>query len=364
MKQLRSTFLRAVAAHRALRPYGMPHRRQLVRGAGATLVLVAARLSFPWPLRGLLEIVFHNNGTGGPGEVIRLVPHRGDPAVWLIGAFVVIILVWGIAEARQRLAFTRYAVGLSRGLRDATLANLPAPRRSRGAGEVISTVTGDIARIIVGVKGILIGVSRNGAFFIGVTVIVTIIDPLVGLVFLTGGVATVVAGAIGASRSSVIIRRSRKREGVLADDLHHYLAGDANAVAPTAGSASPADSKATRVEGLTTFIVHAILAASTCGILIVTIHDGRNGRLSPGAVFTILAYILLMHNKTVGLGRGVIRAGRVLPSAERIAAMLARHPKARARRAKSAPVPSTDLSDPGVASDLQPRPAETRTEAQ
>ena len=220
MKQLRSTFLRAVAAHRALRPYGMPHRRQLVRGAGATLVLVAARLSFPWPLRGLLEIVFHNNGTGGPGEVIRLVPHRGDPAVWLIGAFVVIILVWGIAEARQRLAFTRYAVGLSRGLRDATLANLPAPRRSRGAGEVISTVTGDIARIKVGVKGILIGVSRNGAFFIGVTVIVTIIDPLVGLVFLTGGVATVVAGAIGASRSSVIIRRSRKREGVLADDRY------------------------------------------------------------------------------------------------------------------------------------------------
>src|SRR5206468_10934788 len=158
-----------------------------------TLVLVAARLSFPWPLRGLLELVFHNNNTGQ--GVVGLVPKVGDPAVWLIGAFVVIILVWGVAESLQRLAFTRYAVGLTQGLREAALARLPERgARSVRPGDVLATITGDTSRVKTGVKSILIGISRNGVFFLGVTVIVTIIDPIVGLVFLTGGIAVVLAG--------------------------------------------------------------------------------------------------------------------------------------------------------------------------
>jgi ABC-type transport system involved in cytochrome bd biosynthesis fused ATPase/permease subunit len=105
----------------------------------------------------------------------------------------------------------------------------------------------------------------------------------------------------------------------------------------------------TRVEGVTTFVVHAILAGSTCAILLLTIQHARSGRLTPGAVFTILAYILLMHNKTVGLGRSVVRAGRVLPSAERIASALRPRPASR----KSAE-PKVDLG-------REPRQHETRT---
>jgi ABC-type multidrug transport system fused ATPase/permease subunit len=324
MRRVGKTVARARAAYRSLAPYGTPHRRQLLKGALATLVLVAARLSFPWPLRGLLEIVFKNNTRAH--AVVRFVPHRGDPALWLIGAFVVVILVWGVAESRQRLAFTRYAVGLSQGIRDALLAALPGRSRRGSSGDVISTLTGDLSRVKTGVKSILIGVSRNGVFFLGVTVIVTLIDGMVGLVFLCGGVATVIAGAFGASRSAVLMRRSRKREGALADDLHRYLAGDPScAPRPSLRDQRP-DSKMTRVEGITTFVVHAILAASTCAILLLTIQHARSGRLTPGAVFTILAYILLMHNKTVGLGRSVVRAGRVLPSAERIASALRPEP--------------------------------------
>ena len=329
MKQLRKTLRRTRAAYRVLAPYGAPHRQYLLRGAVATFFLVAARLAFPWPLRGLMEIVFHQNqnGTGRAQEVVNLIPKRGDPVVWLIGAFVVIILVWGVAESRQRLAFTRYAVGLTYDVRKAAILRL-SRRSAHGSapGDLVSTVTGDTSRLKTGVKSILIGMSRNGAFFLGVAVIVTVIDPLVGLVFLTGGLATVVAGAVGASRSSPIIRRSREREGALADELHRHLSGNGELSAPTRGDREP-DSKATRVEGLTTFTVHAILAATTCAMLFLTIAQARTGKLSPGAVFTILAYVLLMHNKTVGLGRSMVRVGRVLPSAERIAALVRRRPK-------------------------------------
>ena len=337
MKRLRKSLRRAHAAYRDIAPYGKAHRRYLFRGAVATLFLVAARLAFPWPLRGLLMIVFHKT-TGRAQVVIHLIPRRGDPVLWLIGAFVVIILLWGVAESRQRLAFTRYAVGLTSDLRRAVIGRVSEQAALGTApGDLISTVTGDTSRVKTGIKSILISISRNGAFFLGVAVIVTVIDPLVGIVYLVGGLATVLAGVWGASRSSPIVRRSRKREGVLAGELHRHLAGQTELSSAPPSEGKP-DSKVTRVVGLTTFIVHAILAATTCGVLYLTINDGRSGKLSPGAVFTILAYVLLMHNKTVGLGRGIARIGRLQPSAERIASLVRRGPKS--------PTPTQTSSDP------------------
>ncbi len=346
MRALPKTLRRTRAAYQALVPYGTAHRQHLLTGAVATVILVAARLAFPWPLRGLLEIVFRQNGSGRAQRVVSLVPHYGDPIVWLIGAFVVIILVWAMAESRQRLSFTRYAVGLSSNLRAAAIARVPGRAASgSAAGDLISIVTGDTSRVKTGVKSILIGISRNGAFFLGVAVIVTVIDPVVGLVFVTGGLATVLAGTVGAARSSRIVRRSRERAGALADELHHHLSGESELDPSPRGDREP-DSKATRVEGSATFTVHAILAAATCAMLFLTISDARAGKLSAGSVFTIFAYVLLMHNKTVALGRSIVRVGRVLPSAERIAALV------------EGPKPGTsaqgrpDLHDP--ARDTQP----------
>ncbi|NUR78755.1 MAG: hypothetical protein HOQ28_21010 [Thermoleophilia bacterium] len=321
MSEILKTARRARTACGTLAPYGRPYRRRLVEGALATLVLVACRLAFPWPLRGLLEIVFHKGGRGA--AVAGLVPHVGDPVWWLVGGFVAIVLLWGISESLQRLAFTRFAVGLVRDAKAAALARLPAAAAQSDAGNLIAAVTGDAARVKSGVKTILIGASRNGAFFVGVTIILFLIDPLIGLVFLSGGLGTVIVGALGAWRCSRVARRSRKREGSLTDDLHRYFAGTAALPAPHGDPERRPDSKVTRIEGITTFAVHAVLAGTTCAILVLAVRAGRGGHLSAGSVFTILAYILLMHNKTVGFGRRIVRGGRLLPCAERVAALVA-----------------------------------------
>jgi ATP-binding cassette subfamily B protein len=323
MNELLRTAQRARKTYRRLAPYGRPYRRRLIEGALATLLLVACRLAFPWPLRGLMEIVFHRGVAGRGATVAGLVPRIGDPVWWLVGSFVVIILLWGLSESLQRLAFTRFAVGLARDSRAAAVARLPRAAESRDAGDLMAAVTGDAARVKSGVKTILIGTSRNGAFFIGVTVIVALLDPLIGAVFFAGGVATVIVGALGAWRSSRIARRSRRREGILTEDLHRYFAGTGELPGPDGDPGRSPDSKVTRVEGITTFAVHVVLAATTCTILILAVDAGRSGRLSPGSVFTILAYILLMHNKTVGFGRRIVRGGRLLPSAERVAGLVA-----------------------------------------
>ena len=98
---------------------------------------------------------------------------------------------------------------------------------------------------------------------------------------------------LGPWRSSKVVRRARRREGVLTDDLHRYFAGTAALPTTSGDNTRKPDSKVTRIEGITTFAVHVALAATTCAILILAIRAGRSGSLSPGAVFTILAYILL-----------------------------------------------------------------------
>lgn len=326
MTQVATTVRRARTAVRTLAPYGRPYRSHLIGGVVATTVLVCARLAFPWPLRGLLEIVFRRTSTGRGGTVLSLIPSVGDPVVWLVGGFAAIIFMWGISEALQRLAFARYSAGLIRDVQKAAIRRLPSAVKSgKGAGDLISTVTSDAGLVKTGLKSLLIGISRNSAFFLGVAIIVMIIDPVIGFVFLAGGLGTVIAGAVGAWRSSMIIRRSRQREGELTEDLHQFFRGASTPTKPAPESKRP-DSKASRVEGLTTIAVHVILGASTCAILILTIQAGRAGSLSSGSVFTILAYILLMHNKTVSLGRSIVRLGRVLPPAERLSKLLKHKP--------------------------------------
>ncbi len=294
-----------------------------------------------------MEIVFQHNTTTRGETVLTLIPRIGDPVVWLVAAFALIVLMWGLSESLQRQEFTRYSIGFARGAQQAALQRLPgAVQRGQQAGDLISTVTTDIARVKTGTKSILIGMTRNGGFFLGVAVIVMLIDPLIGMVFLLGGLATITAGAVGAWRSSMIIRRSRQREGELTEDLHQFFNGAA-AVSQTGPATRTAKSKATRVEGATTLVVHAILGVSTCAILILTIHAGRNGTLSSGSAFTILAYILLMHNKTVGLGRAVVRLGRVLPSAERISRLVqAKAPHRSTSRHDPLAPASTSISTP------------------
>ena len=343
MNELTRTVRKGRSAYRVLAPYGVPHRRHLVQGWVATVVLVAARLAFPWPLRGLMELVFHQGSAGRAKGVVAMVPTAGDPVGWLLGAFVLIVLVWGLAEYWQRLAFTRYAIGLVGGVRNAALRRVGQGRIYGTPGEVIATVTGDTGKVKSGITSVLVGMSRNGLFFLGVSVILVAVGRWVGLLFLVGGLLTAAAAAVGAAYSMPVSRRSREREGALTDRLHNFLIGTGELGHAEKDTSDP-DSKTTRLEGTTTFVVHGILALSTCAILLVTIHQGRSGQLSPGSVFTVLAYVLLMHNKMVGLGRSIVRVGRVVPSAKRLSVMVRSRPPKGADDAASG---AAAYADPG-----------------
>jgi len=324
---------RAVVAWRGLAPFARPHRGALVPGMLGALGVVVARLAFPWPLRGVLELTLNDGGLRG-ASVTKLVPAGADPDLWLAGSFVAIIVVWAVSEYVQRLAFARFASGTVRDARDEAIRRLEqrGGETRRDPGEVLARVMGDSQRVKSGIRGVLVAATRNGLFFVGVAAIVLVIDVGIGLVFIAGGVLSVLVACVGAHRAARMSRRFRRRESQLTGRLHrmlatagahddeHVAADDSGAARPEEKSAGrPADSKLARTEGATTVAIHLVLAVTTCVILLLAIRAGQAGTVSPGAIFIVLIYVTLMHNKTVSFGRTIVRLGRVVTSAERLA---------------------------------------------
>jgi ATP-binding cassette, subfamily B, bacterial len=310
-----------------LRPEIRRHRRLLLLGTLGTLLVVACRLAMPWPLRGVLEVAFDDP----EGSVARLVPSAGDPIVWLGLAFVGIVVTQGLAELLQRLSFARFAIGVVHDLRAETLAGLRAGRRD--PGDVIARVIGDSARFKSGLKGVLIRLTQNGTFFVGVCVVLTFIEPRLGLIFIAGGVLILTVAGVGASRVARVSRRLRRREGELAGQMHRALQGsgeDLGDLDEQERRAGRAEAKTTKMEGVTMLIVHTLLAVTTCSVLAVGLHAVETGALRPADLFTVLFYLVLVHNPTVRLGRQAVRVGRVLASAERLLKL--RRPEAPLRR--------------------------------
>jgi ABC-type multidrug transport system fused ATPase/permease subunit len=311
-----------------LGPYGRPHRKWLVTGTLGTIMVVACRLAFPWPLRGVLQLAFNPNGA-----VPALVPSGGDPELWLGGAFIVIVLCQGLAELVQRVSFARFSIGLVHDARAAAIEILSDPRQSaatdRDPGDLITRVIGDSSRVKSGLKGVLIRMTQNGIFFFGVLIVLTVIDRRLGLVFLAGGAVMAAIAITGAARVTAISRRARRREGRLASQMHEMLTGDRNGedsedVDTVDVKGGQAEAKTTKVEGLTTWGVHATLAVTSCAIVLLGLRLVRSGALQPADMFTVLFYLLMVHNPSVRLSRQTVRLGRVLASAERLAKVLKR----------------------------------------
>ena len=328
---------RVARVGRRLWPSIRRHRRWLATGTIGTLFVVACRLAYPWPLRGVLEVAFKHRHSG----VADLVPGNGDPVPWLGAAFLAIVLVQGLAELVQRVSFARFSIGLTRDVRAEALAGIargPAPD-SDEAGDLIARLIGDTSRFKSGLKGVLIRLTQSGTFFLGVAVALLLMDALLGLVFLAGGALILTISGLGAARTNRVAKRLRKKEGKLAGRMHASLAGDVEQMGELDEAerrAGHAEAKTTRMEGVTIVAVHAVLGLTVVSILALGGGAVRSGRMQAADLFTVLFYLLQVHNPTVRLGRQAMRVGRVLASAERLVKLMDR-PAAPARTPAPAP---------------------------
>lgn len=326
----RSLRKRAVATWQSLAIYPIRHRRWFFRGALFALLLVAVRVALPWPLQVLIQPWLesgHLRGSGLFGEHPALV-------VGIIYAALVALL--GFADYRLRYNFARFSISVVRDIREGILdgiAQLRRRDRGRTSGDLVTRLVGDSARLKAGLKGFLVHVATNGLLFLGISVVLLCMEWRIGMIFFLASLLTVAITAYGAS---VIYRRAlkyRRRETKIADSISDRMAL-IDAVTATgmeeedeeleqeshgANRASGRhEAKITRIQGLTTWAAHLVLAIAVPAALWVGHRATGEGLISISELFVVMLYALMILGPMVRLTRQGARCGKIMASADRL----------------------------------------------
>jgi ABC-type multidrug transport system fused ATPase/permease subunit len=323
---------RVRAMARTLAPFMRLHRGFLIRGVIATLVGVALRVVLPWPMRSLFKPWLRNKAHHGHSGMPSWLPDSMDP-VWVAGILLlVIMLAMGFTDMRKRLAYARFAIGVSRDLRVAALhaagadrGNLPAHR----AGDMVSRLLGDTARIKNGIRGFLIHITTNLVLLTAVSVVLVYLNWGIGLIFLGALLTTLLITLVASERISVRTQRIREKEGKLADAIHHTWldrAADADDYGRVMKASSGShDAGITKIQGFAAWSAHVVFGLAMLSGALLAEHQMRIGSLKASVVLLIVVYALMVRTPLIQLARQGVRLGKVLGSSDRIVAMLERN---------------------------------------
>ncbi len=304
--------------------FGRRHSVTFFGGAIAAVGIVAMRLALPWPLRTVVEFAVENEGM----TAIAAAP--GDKVLGLLLLFLGLAVLLGLFDYLARLSFSRFSIATTRDLRQAVFARslgIDAANCGIAAGDLVSRLIGDAARVKAGMQGFLLHVATNGLLFVGVTIVLLTIEPGMAMLF---GVAACTAGLITIWGARRILERSfqhRQKEGRLANKIHSSL-NSARKSAKLKRINKESGQYAvslTRMQGQITSVVHLVFGVTVIGALWIGIQALGRGSIVAGDLVLFLFYVLMIRGPMVRLARQGTRTGKILGPAHRLVQMLQPH---------------------------------------
>jgi ABC-type multidrug transport system fused ATPase/permease subunit len=312
--------------------------------------VVAGRLALPWPLREVADWQV----AGGPVHSLAGLELTGANYIVAMGAiFLAIILLLGLFDLLERLYYARFIIGLvrdlrnkvfqtaigvageerkrlTRGLDDATIydddsgedAVAEAPERQ--SGDLVSRLVSDTARLKGGAQSFLVHVVTNSLLFIGIIIVLCLVDLPIGLVFAAAAAAAAMTTGWAASRMFCASTTQRAKEGLLADKIEAAVKSnpvDASFVRINASSGDHEASQ-TRLEGIATWSAHVFFGLAVLGALWVGAHGVEAGRIAVADLVVTMMYALLMRGSFMRLARQGAKSGKVMGAALRLVQVL------------------------------------------
>ncbi len=295
-------------------------------GATAAILVVAARLALPWPLRAIANQWMHIPGAEASAGIAGI-----DPVLLWGGLFFVAVAVLGLADLLERLFFARLAIGTVRDLRRRARDKALDIARNEATikrGDLIARIVGDAARVKSGLQGFMVHVATSSLLFIGVTVILFALNWKLGAVFavvvgITGGI--VLNGARTMFKKSL---KKRKKEGRFAENLHKALgqAGKQQTVELKALEGGLNEASQVRTQGIVTWLAHIMFGAAVLACLWIGADAVSAGTLQPGDMVLFMLYALMLRGPLVRLARQGSRTGKILGAAHRLLTLANRPP--------------------------------------
>ena len=304
-----------------LGPFARPHRRRLGYALVASFIVTAAQLALPWPMKGIVELTLAE-GQRNPW-MSGLIPASGNPVIWLAGAFVVLGFAFGLAEHWQRLAVSRFVVPTINDARVGIFKRLiessapEDPRRE--AGDVVTRVVGDTARLRVGMRGVLVHLLQHGLFLVGVSAVLMAVDVRLGLGYLLGLLLALSVAVVGTAMTERLARGNRGRESRQAEAALRAATETGLELDAKDPDRERPIALITQVKGRAAWAVQGVLSVTACTVLMLAVRLTASGRLTTGDVALVASYLLMLHYPMMRLGRQITRLGPQITSAERLA---------------------------------------------
>ncbi len=308
-------------ALRGISPFGRRHRALLLQGSLATIIVVAVRLALPWPLRAVTGIVSDIDVS------TELTASASDQVLRLSLLFFVCIAVLGLFDYLARLLFSRFSIATTRDLRQAAFSatlGIDVESRKAATGDLVSRLIGDAGRVKAGMQGFLLHVATNGLLFVGVTVILFLIQPQIGMIFALASVATGLITIWGAHYIFRMSLQHRRKEGQLANKIHTSLSkshskSKLKRINKTSGRY---EASLTRMQGRITWAAHMIFGLTIVASIWTGVHAVSAGSISVGDLVLFMFYALMIRGPIVRLSRQGTRTGKILGPAYRLVQML------------------------------------------
>jgi len=304
--------------------YGYSHRLNFLYGFLGTLGVVFFRLAMPWPLRGIMEIVFPEKLTST--SMIQYVPNIGEPVIWFGSYYVILAIGIGLSEMLQRVNIKRFSAKTVHLMREDAVKSQTqkGERNFLSSGEIISRIIGDTARIKAGVSGILIHLSQNLILFLAVCSVMLYISPKLGFFFLFAGILVICIGFLTVKPLQKVTAKYRQKEGEYAAYIEDSFWDDTidSKLDITNIESAKKDVRTTKIQTRSDLISHTILAITVGLALWLAVRDVNNGLIAPGEIFIFIAYILTIHRRLVQVGRQIARIGKVSANLNRITSMI------------------------------------------
>ena len=152
-------------------------------------------------------------------------------------------------------------------------------------------------------------------------------DIRLGVVQFAGAALVVAVAVFGARRAAATAAEHRTNEGLLAGSIHDLVTEqqhqpDLRGLEALDTTSSRADTNTTRWEGRTTWAVHVVLALSAALVLALGVTSAEAGTIDVGSLFSVMAYLLVLHGPAVRCARQITRVGSLAVSATHLSLAL------------------------------------------
>jgi subfamily B ATP-binding cassette protein MsbA len=330
----------------------------LALGALLVLLVSAADIAAPWPLKIIVDNVLKNKPVdSGPGEVLTFLAGSDQQRLLTAAILALVVMVAISAVADYLSTFVLDGIGerMTADLRSAIFAHLQRQSLTfhdrQRVGDLTTRITSDVDYVQEMLIAMLSVMLPNITLLGGIVVVMVMVDAQFALISLLTVPVLVVTVMTFTRRIKRASRRARKKESEVASvasetlssmrvvqaytrEARHYTRFHARTT-----ERLEAGLDAIRLQARLSPTVDVITASGTALILWFGAHRVLSGEMSLGLLLVFLAYLSQLYRPIRSLAKLVLVISRGQASTERVHELLSVDVRV-TERADAAPAPS------------------------